>query len=351
MDILIIGTGAIGSLLAFQLGVAGHQVTTVGRPAYVQAVNSRGVFLDRDGRACCIDCIQAVETTKTLKKARFDLVLITTKVFDTAVAAVQALPFVQQGALALVIQNGVGGIDTAQGILGEHNLFAGIITIPVESPKPAVIRAHLDKGGIGIAAVNGRKTTPLVGLFSQAGFETRLYADWRSLKWSKLMLNLLANAIPAILDWPLEKVYVNRGLYELEIDALREARVVVRELKIELVSLPGYHVPIIVGVLSGLPIWSTHALFQKMIVGGRNGKQPSLHIELSRGRDKSEVAFLNGAVARSGVKLGIPTPTNQALCDMVSGITQGQIKWSEYRGQADRLIHRIQSKNRKAIKL
>jgi 2-dehydropantoate 2-reductase len=344
MEILIIGAGAIGSLLAFQLGSTGHQVTTVGRPAHVRAVNSRGIFLDCDGRARCVNSVRGVETTGTLQRASFDVVLITTKVFDTAVASVQALPFVRRGASAIVIQNGVGGIDSAQGILGEHALFAGVITIPVAKPKPAVIRAHLDKGGIGIAAANGQDAAPLVELFDQAGFRAHLYTDWRSIKWSKLMLNLLANAIPAILDWPLEQVYANRGLYELELCALREALAVVRRLHVRLVSLPGYPVPFIAGVLGALPIWSTQAVFQRTIVGSRSGNRPSLHNDLSRGRDKSEVAFLNGAVARAGTRLGVPTPVNQVLSDTLQGIAQGRIKWNEYRGQADRLIDHLRSR-------
>jgi 2-dehydropantoate 2-reductase len=289
-----------------------------------------------------VDRIQAVQTPDALQDARFDLILITTKAFDTAVATVQIAPLAKKDTLVCIVQNGVGGIETAQGILGEHQLYAGVITIPVELPKPAVIRARTDRGGIGIASVNGENADPLMALFAEVGLRTRLVADWRSLKWSKLMLNILGNAIPAILDWPPEQVYANKSLYKLERDALREARTVVKELKVDLVSLPGYRVPLIVGALCALPVWSTHAVFCRTIGNSRNGKPPSLHLDLSRGREKSEVEFLNGAVARVGAKLGVPTPVNQVLYNLLLGIAQKQIPWDEYRGQADRLIGRVQ---------
>ena len=350
MKILIVGAGAIGSLLAFRLAAAGHQVTAVGRPAYVRGVNQRGLLVEVQRRAVRAD-IEAVASADVLKDAQFDLVAITTKAYDTAVASVQAEPFVQIGAPAIVMQNGIGGTEIAQAILGEQNLYAGVITIPVEVLKPAVIRPLSDRGGVGIAPIaSGQDATWLVGLLSQAGFEARSYADWRSIKWSKLMLNLLANAIPAILDWPPEQVYTNRALYDLERRALCEARIVAKRLGIKLVPLPGYPVPALVRALCTLPSLATHALFCRAIARGRGGrrvnpKRPSLHIDLSRGRDKSEVSFLNGAVVRAGEKLGVPTPVNRALCNTLLSIARGEVEWSAYRGQAERLIRHIREGN------
>jgi 2-dehydropantoate 2-reductase len=346
LNVLIIGAGAIGSLLAFRLVAAGHKVTAVGRPAYVKAVQQRGLLVESGGQATRAGHLEAVENADMLDGSQFDLVVITTKAFDTAVASVQAQPFVQLGAAALVMQNGVGGIEIAQGILGEHHLYAGVITIPVEVLKPAVIRPLSGRGGVGIASVVPEQdATWLVELFAQAGFETRSWADWRAMKWSKLMLNLLANAVPAILDWPIERVYANRALYDLERDVLCEARAVTLRLGVKLVSLPGYPVPLLVWMLCMLPSAVTHAIFRRAIASSRAGKRPSLHIDLSRGRDKSEIAFLNGAVVRAGEKLGVPTPINQVLCDTLLGIARGKVKWSAYRGQADQLIRQARGGN------
>lgn len=40
---------------------------------------------------------------------------------------------------------------------------------------------------------------------------------------------------------------------------------------------------------------------------------PSLHIDLHGGRGKTEVDYLNGAVVRFGLRLGVPTPINRVL--------------------------------------
>jgi 2-dehydropantoate 2-reductase len=348
LDVLIVGAGAIGSLMAYRLGQAGHQVTAVGRAPYVRAVNQRGLLVAQNGRAIRATGIRAVENATDLDNGGFDWVLITTKVFDTAVAAVQAQPFVRRGAQAMVLQNGVGGIETARGLLGPNiaagGFYAGTITIPVEVLKPAVIEPRWGRGGMGIAPIEaGHEVSSACRLFADAGFAVRAYKDWRAMKWSKLTLNMLANAIPAILDGPLDQVYASRGLFGLERAALQEAQRVVRRMGTRLISLPGYPVPLLVWTLCALPETLTYPLFRRMVLSGRGGKKPSLHIDLARGRDRSEVEFLNGAVVRAGEKLELPTPVNRVLYETLTGIAQHEIEWAEYKGQAERLIRRARN--------
>lgn len=340
VDVLIIGAGAIGTLLAFRLALTGNRVTAVGRAAFVRAVQSRGLVVEYDGRAGCVDRLDAVQDTRSLDETRFDLILITTRACDTAVAAVQALPFVSGGTQTVVIQNGIGGLEVAQGILGAPNLFAGVVTIPVQVLKPGVIRLRRHRGGIGVAAANGRDPDLLVDLFAGAGFETRQVHDARTLQWSRLFIAMLANAIPSILDWPPDQVYKNLQLYEIELAALREAALVARQVGIRPAPLPGYPVPELVWLLTRLPARLTRLAFTRRIIQVRAGRRPSLQAELAR-RRKSEIEFLNGAVVREGDKVGVPTPVNRALCGLVQGIAGGAIPWSEYRGQTDRLIERI----------
>ena len=326
--------------MAYHLAEAGHHVTAVGRAPYVRAVNQRGLLVEKEGRAIRVANLTAVEHVRDLD-TRFDLAMITTKAFDTAVAAVQLQPLVRHGTPVLIVQNGVGGVETAGGILGEERVYATVLTIPVESLAPAVIRPHEEHGGIGIAPMTlEADVMSLVDLLVGAGFATRAYDDWRSLKWSKLMLNMLANAIPAILDMPLERLYADRRIFALERAALREARAVMKKMGVKPVSLPGYRVPLLVWALCNLPTAITHPFFRRQVLSGRGGKKPSLHIDLERGRTRSEVEFLNGAVVRAGERLSVPTPVNRLLWQTLSDIAAGRVEWSEYRGQVERLLRR-----------
>ena len=348
MDILILGGDAIGSLLAYFLATAGHRVVAVGSTPFARAIAQRGLLVETDQRTVRAPPFQATDDAATLGQSEFDYVLITTRAFDTAIASVQAQPFAQRGARVVVLQNGVGGIEVAVGLLGHaalrQGLFAGITTLPVEVLKPAVVRVLEHKGGIGVAPVGARRDTrPVIQLFSEAGLETRAYSDWQAMQWSKLMLSMLANALPAILDWPLEQILAYRRLYALEHEALCEARAVIRKLKVRLVSLPGYPVPPLVCGLCLLPPVLAFPFFRRALLKRRGNKPSPLQIDLKRGRLKSEVTFLNGAVARIGAEIGVDTPVNRALSEIIVGIVRGEIDWSKYQGQVEQLIRRVQA--------
>ena len=348
MDILILGGDAIGSLLAYHLAAAGHQVVVIGSAPFARAVAQRGLLIETDQRVVRAPPFEVTDNVGLLDKTEFDYVLITTRAFDTAIASVQARPFVQRGARVVVLQNGVGGIDVAVGLLGHAGLhkalFAGVTTIPVAVLKPAVIRVLAPKGGIGLAPVDAEQdTASVVRLFSEAGLTTRAYGDWKAMQWSKLMLSMLANAIPAILDWPPELVLANARLYALERDALCEARSVIRRRKVRLVSLPGYPIPLLVCALCLSPSIPAYPFFRRAIMQRRGNRPSPLQIDLRKGSDKSEVIFLNGAVARVGAEIGVDTPINRTLSEIIVGIAHGEIEWSEYQGQAERLIHRVRA--------
>jgi len=345
MDILIFGAGAIGSLLAYRLGAVGHRITAVGRAPFVRAVGQRGLLVEHHGHAVRATRIRAVERIELCGDTRFDLVLITTKAFDTATACTQVRPFVQRGAPAVVIQDGVGGIEVASKILGPHNLYAGVVTMPVEVLKPAVISPQPGHGGLAFAPVGpGRDLRPLVKLFAQARFPVQACTDCQAMQWSRLMLGLVGNAVPAILNRNAGQAYADTALVALERGALREARSVVRRMRLKLIPLPGYSVPLLTWLLCALPSPSTHLLLSWLAEPGRAGKRPSLLLDLQRGRPQSEVEYLNGAVYRAGHKLGVPTPINQVVYETLTGLARNQLDWLAYQGQAERLVYRVTTK-------
>ena len=238
-----------------------------------------------------------------------------------------------------VLQNGVGGDEIARQVLEGRVLFSAIITLVVGVLEPGRIRLTTTKGGVGLApASSGRSLAALADLLRQAGFNVRTYSNYRAMKWSKLLLNLLSNASPAILDMPPDEVFANSRLSMLEVTAFREALAVMRGMGLSPVSLPDYPVPLFAWALSTLPLVLLRPLFQRLVAGGRGGKMPSLHIDLSRGKGKSEVEYLNGAVVRAAQQLGMRVPANKALYTVLAGIVGGEIPWEDYKGRPEALL-------------
>ncbi len=338
MNILIVGAGAIGSLIGHRLARAGHEVVLVGRPSYVTAVNERGIGLEEEGEVVWAKGVRAVDAPEAVEGSHFDLIVFTMKAYDTALAAVQTGPLVKDETPVLVLQNGVGGEEIARNVLGKGVVLSGAITLAVEVREPGLVALCTKRGGVGLASIlRGYGVTWLADATRQAGFRAQVFPNYRAMKWSKLLLNMLGNAIPAILDMPPRDVFNSAELFALERLALTEAITVMRALNLEPVDLIGYRVPLFTHALTHAPAFLMHPIFRQLIGGGRGGKPPSLHLDVLRGRASSEVEYLNGAVVRAANRLNIPAPVNQVLYELLMGIARGEIPWEDYRRRPDRL--------------
>ncbi len=339
MRVLIVGAGAIGSLVGHGLARAGHEVTLVGRQPYVAVVGARGLGIEDGGGITRATKVRAVTRTLDVADEPFDLVILTVKAYDVAEAAAQVEPMAQRGVPILVLQNGVGGEAAAAAILGGATILSAVITLSVEMLELGLVRQATTRGGIGLAPTEPHQSVAeLAEVFQEAGFRTSVYQDYRAMKWVKLLLNMIGNASPAILDMLPDEVFADGRLFVLEQAAFREAVAVMRALSLRPVPLPGYPVPFFAWAICSLPAWLLRPIFRKVIVRGRGGKMPSLHMDLSRGKGKSEVEYLNGAVVRHAQVLGLDVPVNRTLHSVLMGIVRGEIPWEEYRGQPERLL-------------
>ena len=354
MRILIIGAGAIGSLLGARLALAGHDVTLVGRPALVAAVQAAGLTLlaptGASRHAANVRAVDSIAAAFTLGAgnpgssekpglpAPYDLALLTVKSYDTA-AVIAELRALDAPGLPpyLTLQNGVGTEEALAAAFGADRIVAGAIDTPASIPAPGQVQVHRDRFRAGLAPVGrAAPSGQAAALLRDAGFKTQVFDDHRGLKWTKLLMNLLANAQCAILDWTPAQVMAHPVAARLEALAWQEALAVMTRLDIRPVTLAGYPVPLLAPLARRLPPqWLARGL-SRLVAGGRGSKMPSLHLALA-GSKRSEVTWLNGAVARFGHEAGMSTPVNAAFAEVLVALTEGRADRATYRGRPEKL--------------
>jgi 2-dehydropantoate 2-reductase len=345
MRFLIFGAGAIGSLLGSRLAQAGHDVILVGRPGYVRAVQERGLILEggKDpGRHTVYPSAVVSLADLPPRQCDWDMMLLTVKVYDTQEAAQELLPYVSRGMPLLIVQNGVGGEELAQQVLKEAAIISGVLTLSVSVLAPGHIRLETTRGGLNLAPTQeGIDMDQWITLFSSAGLKTAAYPNYRAMKWSKLLLNILANAIPAILGMMPGAVFAHPALFAIERAAFLEAWEVMRAMQLPVVSFPRYPVPLLVWAMRYVPAFLLRPFLMRLVASGRGEKMPSLYLDLAGGRQRSEVSYLNGAVVTHAQRLGLDAPVNRTLCDLLTRIANGQVPWEEFRGQPQQLVRRM----------
>ncbi len=339
MRALVIGAGAIGTLTAVRLAAAGEQVAIVLRGC--SRSNATASARDTNGNVISVELPAYPSAGEAIEDFNPQLSIVAVKGYDTKSVIWDALGAGKPGGRRfLTLQNGVGNEETLAQAFGAENVISGAITIPVEKLAPLSV-AQTRRGMIGMAPVRrGVDISDVLETFDRAGFEVRHFEDYRSMKWSKLIMNMVGNAIPAILDWPPEKVFGDKRLAELEIKALREAAAVMDAQGIRPVRLGGYPMPLFFFAVKKLPPRLLAAILKPMVAKGRGGKKPSLQLDLEGGKSRSEVGFLNGAVSRFGEEAGVPAPINRCISETLSSIFEGGVPWAEFKDDPEALSRR-----------
>ncbi len=324
MRFLCFGAGAIGTYLGGSLALCGQSVVFLERPEPAERLRRSGLTLHLAGGKQHIESPQiATNLDDALTTGPFDAAILAVKAFDTAELMETLKPYRVALPPVLCFQNGVENEALVTAALGEDKVISGTVTTAIGRPGPGEIAVERLRG-VGLANEH-ILVNSLMGVLDAAGLQPRLYPDAASMKWSKMLTNLLANASSAILDMPPAEIFADPQLFRMEMRMLREALQVMHAQGIRVVDLPATPVRALAFAAAYLPIWLSQPLMRRTLSAGRGAKMPSFHIDLHQGRGKSEVTYLNGAVVRFGERFALATPVNRLLTDTLLELTTGAL--------------------------
>ena len=337
MRCLIVGAGAVGQYFAARLAMAGHQAVLFAREDARDIINQRGVTLRSAGGEWPIAVGAAAAADDAKLREPFELVVVAVKSFSTEGAAesIASIGACDQSTL-LTVQNGLGNEEVLASRFGADRVLAGALSVPVDRIDPTTIEAP-SKGGLSLAPVGSAANNWVIAAFSNSGLPVRAADDWRALKWSKLLVNLTANAVCAALDMTPAQVYADPVSFSIERESLREAVDVMRASGIKPVPLIDLPAPRLAWAVSSLPSGILQMFMAARVSRARAGKLPSLLLDVRAGRQRVEVDWLNGAVAARAAAARQKAPANAVLANIVDGIAAGSIDRTLYREQPERL--------------
>ncbi|MFN3704995.1 MAG: ketopantoate reductase family protein [Thermoflexales bacterium] len=338
MRIVVFGAGAIGRWLGVAAQQAGHTVTWIGRQPVVEALRQgNGKVLFPNGEVWTLPPALAATRVEEIPPGQ-DAVLLCVKAYDVEAACLElrCSGFLTEHMRVLTFQNGIGSEDLAAAILGEQRVIPATLTVPLTAEGVADVRVQRAGGGVGLALFghpDARSAALLDEFRTIAMWRTRLYANWQAMKWSKLLLNLVGNAAGAVLECDVPTLLRDPLGSAVEIRALREAEQVMRALSIRAVNLPGAPAAWFAFALRWAPDVAARYLLRRFFTRARGAKQPSLHYDVWHKRGRSEIRFLNGAVVVAGRRIGVSTPVNAVLSELLERMALGETLPLEARRQ------------------
>ncbi|HSH02134.1 MAG TPA: 2-dehydropantoate 2-reductase [Anaerolineae bacterium] len=343
MKILVYGAGSVGLYIGGRLSLAGQEVSLVMRPGPATRINDNGLSIE-DGRESFSVQPEAFGSLRqaVMGDQDYDVVIMAMKSYDLERSVNELAAFYRSPKHIITLQNGIGIEESVAKQFGAERVTSGSVTIPITIDASNTVQVERQGRGVSLAAVaNGGDVGHWVQLFNDANIATTAVSSYRSMKWSKALLNMMGNASSAILNRHPNVVYKSDVAYTMEHRMLMEILAVMDALGIEAVNLPGAPAKWLSYALRLFPAGILKPILANQVSSGRGDKMPSFHIDLTNKKGKSEVFFHNGAVALAGRAAGVKTPVNAALADVLMQLTEEQIPWDSYSGRPRELAEQV----------
>ncbi|MDP2939023.1 MAG: 2-dehydropantoate 2-reductase [Candidatus Omnitrophota bacterium] len=299
MKILIIGPGALGCLFAGFLSKTQEVIILDKNPKRAQFISEQGIRLEGISGNWQAK-VSVTANPGTIKE--IDLVLICVKSYDTKQALNQVKSLVGENTLVLTLQNGLGNIEVIGEVVGQDKVIGAVTNQGATLLSDGYIR-HAGKGETVIGRIDGKIPVQLKEIreiFNKSGLETRISRDIKGLIWSKLIINVGINALTAITRLNNGKLVEFEGTARILRDAVTEAVKIAKKKRIKLIYDD--------------PLAKVEAVCEATAINVSSMLQDILK------KKKTEIDFINGVVVRQGQSLGIATPVNSVLVNLVKTI-------------------------------
>ncbi len=302
MKIFILGAGAIGSLLGARLSKENEVELYSTNEKHMRAIRENGLKIEElDGSITTYK----LKTYTNIDEIEInpDLVLVTLKTYKTKDGLLTLVPRLNSRPIFLTLQNGIGNIERITELVPREQVIAGITA----QGATLVTKGYIRHGGNGptyIGEINGPITPrikDIVEVFNKCGLNTYQTDDTEKLIWKKLLINIGINAITAIAR--VKNGYIATSKYAREISeiAVKEAIEVANTMGIE---------------------FDKHIFNEVIEVAKKTSRNiSSMHQDILN-KKITEIDSINGAIVNLGKELGIPTPVNLTLTNLIKLIEE-----------------------------
>jgi 2-dehydropantoate 2-reductase len=311
MKIAVIGSGAIGSLVAGYLKLKGEDVLLIGRPEAVLSIRKEGLKISgvRGNFKVGIPVDQKISY-------RPDIAILATKTQDINAVLKDNFPLLKDS-IIVTTQNGVRSEGIVSKYLPRENIISSIVMFGSTYLNPAEV-VHNFEGSWILGNLFGGKTDSKilsVSLLLDKVFPTVISEDILGMKYLKIFVNA-NNCIPAILGMSMQEAFSDPEVSRISINIWKEGFDIVSKAGIKLSSLPGFPLENLTKFISMPSPDAAKAFSEIMTKLSRDPLYGSILQSIKRGRS-SEIDYINGEFVSLAKEYNICASLNSKLVDMV----------------------------------
>lgn len=314
MKVAVVGAGAVGALIGGLLAEAGEDVTLIGRPNQVRAIQSRGL---RIGGVVGERVVRAKAREALTDKP--DLTIFAVKTQDLPEACHTVAPVIGDS-IVLTTQNGLRADEIARRFFGPAQIVDCVVYAMATFLEPGEVTCQV-RGWltIGDPFVSQPSRLRLVKETLQKSLPVHVSRDISATRRAKLIGNL-NNALPAITGLPLQEIYFSPTTSRLPLRMMREGLDVLSQDGLSTDRSPQ---SLAMRGVTRLPEAVPLSLF-RLLGRTRLGGLPmfgSTWQSIKRG-SSTEIDHLNGEIVTLGEQASQPTPYNSRVVQLVHQVEE-----------------------------
>ena len=300
LKVAVLGAGAMGCLFGGLMAEKGLDVVLIDVwKDHVDAINKNGLKMDGHGGDRFIK-VKATTDPSTLKPVDAIIVMCKTK---PIIGITSAKNIIFSITVLMSFQNGIGHEAIMQEIAGKDKVLGGTTTQASNIVGPGHIKNHASLPS-WIGEYEGGMTdrvSDLAETFTAHNLETIAVADIKKRKWMKLFALTAIGPLSSVFDLHHTDLYITNKNQKISRKLGKQIILETRE----------------VAKADGVDVSEDECLemFNK-IVDSKQTNKSSMCFDILNKR-KTEIEFINGAVAKIGKSHGIKTPMNDLMYNMI----------------------------------
>lgn len=303
MRIAVIGSGGVGGYFGARLAKGGADVTFLARGAHLAAMRSEGLAVEGPD-ALHLDNVQA--TDDPAKMGIADLVMFAVKLWDTDAVLEQIRPIVGPNTVLISFQNGVLKDTYLRAKYSPAQIMGGVGYVATTIDRPGVIRQTGPMQRLIFGEFDGRRSDrgeTFLQACEKGGINAELSSNINRDIWQKFVFLVGLSGTTTSIRSPIGPIRENPQTRQFLLDVMREV--------------------VAVGRAHGVDLPEDYAeLRLKLADDVAYDMSASMHHDLQNGRPL-EVRWLSGGVVELGKQVGVPTPLNRAITDILALNAQG----------------------------
>jgi 2-dehydropantoate 2-reductase len=322
----VFGAGAIGGVVGGLLSRAGHDVTFIDTwYEHIEKINSNGLIVkNQESEYLCKPKAIHINNLQGIKE-KFDIGIIAVKSYDTEWATHALKNYVKDEGYFVDFQNGINDLKIAS-IVGEEKTLGCIITISAVASKPGYAWRTDNRKDVcfKIGEVSGGITERLkdfVAMMQAVGL-SGYTEDLLSERWSKLMVNCMANPLAGLTGWGTSKVRTEPITQNVAIQIASEVVKVAKSEGYKMGKIMGMEPDNFVDAANGKNIEEIKNQFLDAAKQAGSASRPSFGQDVLKKR-RTEINYLTGYVSDMGKKNNISTPFCNKITEIVNDLGVG----------------------------